>query len=185
MQRQLPGVLLVCEIGVCEGTADQLSNAFADWKAAMSRPILTLSFEQALDSLRAHSFEVSPAAGVAGGMLVSKFGAAAVLVAAKDKDAPAAFAVAPGALVRGEVARLLDRGFQKFISTSQFEQPATASQLQTIHHFTEELKQLTGAATLYNESLGTTSDLYEYDRLKGREAVQATAARPWETAGSH
>jgi hypothetical protein len=31
---------------------------------------------------------------------------------------------------------------------------------------------LTGAINFYNESLGTTSDLYVYDRLKGREAAQ-------------
>jgi hypothetical protein len=36
---------------------------------------------------------------------------------------------------------------------------------------------------LYNESLGTTSDLYQYDRLKGREAAQPAPLRPWETAG--
>ena len=61
--------------------------------------------------------------------------------------------------------------------------PAMASQLQAIHLFTEELKQLTGAINLYNESLGTTSDLYQYDRLKGREAARPAAPRPRETAG--
>jgi hypothetical protein len=74
-------------------------------------------------------------------------------------------------LVEGRVARLLDRGHQKFMQTSQFELPATASQLHAIHRFSEELKQLTGDIDLYNESLGTTSDVYLYDRLKGREAV--------------
>jgi len=43
--------------------------------------------------------------------------------------------------------------------------------LHAIHRFSEELKQLTGDIDLYNESLGTTSDVYLYDRLKGREAV--------------
>ena len=86
------------------------------------------------------------------------------------KDAPAAFAVCPGVLVKGEVARLLDRGYQKFIQTSRLELPASASQLHAIHQFSEELKLLTGVISLYNESLGTTSDLYQYDRMKGREA---------------
>jgi hypothetical protein len=80
------------------------------------------------------------------------------------------------------VARLLDRGHQKFIQTADFEIPATASQLQAIHRFSEELKQLTGSLDLYNESLGTTSDLYIYDRLKGREAVQPAPQSPWEQA---
>ncbi|MGB6742826.1 MAG: hypothetical protein WBE38_04140 [Terracidiphilus sp.] len=140
-------------------------------------------FDQTLEQLRAHSFEVTPFAGVAGGMLVSKHGAGAVLVAADG--APAAFAVGPGIVVRGEVGRLLDRGYQKFIKTSQYEIPASATQLQSIHAFSEELKQVSGAISLYNESLGTTSDLYQYDRLKGREATHPAAAQPWELADGH
>jgi hypothetical protein len=140
-------------------------------------------FDETLDTLRSHSFDVAPCAGVAGGMLVSKYGAAAVLVPVKG--APAAFSGHPGALVKGEIARLLDRGYQKFLKTSHFEVPATAAQLQSIHNFTEELKQWTGAISLYNESLGTTSDLYQYDRLKGREAAQPSAVRPWDSASDH
>ena len=84
-----------------------------------------------------------------------------------------------------EVARLLDRGYQKFIKTSQYELPASASQLHAIHAFHEELTQLMGGVSLYNESLGTTSDLYEYDRLRGREELQPAPARPWELTGGH
>jgi hypothetical protein len=140
------------------------------------------NFDQTLEALRAHSFDVTPSAEVEGGVLVSKHGAGAVLVAAADNEAPADFAVHPGALVGGQVARLLDRGYQKFVKTSKFEFPATAHQLQAIHLFTEELKQLTGAIDLYNEALGTTSDLYRYDRLKGREAAPPVPQSPWETA---
>ena len=100
---------------------------------------------------------------------MTKHGAGAVLVAAADQGAPAAFAVRPGALLGGEVAQLLDRGYQKFLKTVHVELPAMASQLHAIHLFSEELKQVTGAIELYNESLGTTSDLYLYDRLQGRE----------------
>jgi hypothetical protein len=57
--------------------------------------------------------------------------------------------------------------------------------LRAIHEFTEELTQLTGGVSLYNESLGTTSDLYQYDRVKGREAEHPAAARPWELSGGH
>jgi len=85
--------------------------------------------------------------------------------------------------VRGEVSRLVDRGYQKFIKTSQGELPASASQLQAIHGFSEELKQLTGAISLYNESLGTTSDVYRYDRLMGRKDAQPAAAERGELAG--
>ncbi len=150
----------------------------------MSRKSRNPNFIQTLEKLRAHSFDVAPSDEVAGGMLVSKHGAGAVL-AASAKGAPAALAVAPGVLVGGQVARLLDRGHQKFIKTLKYEIPATASQLHAIHRFSEELKQLTGAIDLYNESLGTTSDLYVYDRLKGREAAQAAPQSPWELAEGH
>jgi len=178
-------VLPVCEIGVCEDSADTYYNILADWKAAMPRKSRNPNFERTLETLREHSFDVAPSFAIAGGMLVSKHGAGAVLVAAQVKDAPAAFAVRPGALVRGQVARLLDRGYQKFIQTSQFEIPATAAQLEAIHRFSEELNLLTGAMSLYNESLGTTSDLYEYDRLKGREDAQPAPQRPWDLAVGH
>jgi len=144
------------------------------------------SFNQTLELLRAHEFEVVPYPGVAGGALVSKHGVGAVLVPAPENpDAAVALAVHPGVLVRGEVARLLDRGYQKFIKTSQYELPASARQLQAIHAFSEELKQLTGAISLYNESLGTTSDVYRYDRLMGREDAQPAPEPPWGLADGH
>jgi hypothetical protein len=155
----------------------------ADWKATLARKSRNPNFDQTLDILRIHSFAVTPYTGIAGAVLVSKFGAAAVLVAATD--ARAALVERPGMLIKGEVARLVDRGYQKFLKTSQFELPASATQLQSIHEFSEELKQLTGATSLYNESLGTTSDLYSYDRLKGREAAQPAPARPWDSAEAH
>ena len=185
--RELPFALQVCEI-VCEGLEIQRNSAefrlgiLADWKATVNRRSQNTNFDQTLETLRAHSFDVKPYGEVAGGVLVSKHGAGAVLVAAADHEAPAAFAVRPGALVGSRVGRLLDRGYQKFIKTPQFEFPATASQLQAIHLFTEELKQLTGAIDLYNEALGTTSDVYQYDRLKGREAEQPAPPSPWEMA---
>lgn len=153
----------------------------------MARKTRRLTFEQMLDALRGQGFDVSPYGGVAGGMQVSKHGVAAVLVAGTDKDSASAacVAVTPGVLVRGEIARLLDRGYQKFIQTKQYELPATAAQLHAIHTFTEELNQVSGVLGLYNESLGTTSDVYMYDRLRGREASQPKPQRPWELAGGH
>jgi hypothetical protein len=152
--------------------ADSPFNILADWKAAMAKKSRNPNFDQMLDTLRARSFDVAHSTEVAGGTQISKYGAAAVLVPVKD--APAAFAVSPGALVRGEVARLIDRGYQKFIKTSQFEIPASASQLHSIHMFSEELKQLTGATDLYNQALGTTSD-----------AALPAPVRPWELSGGH
>jgi hypothetical protein len=175
----------VCEIEEREN-APAVSIILPDWNALMKQKSGQPSFDQTLELLRAHDFDVAPYAGVAGGVLVSKQGAGAVLAPAPaNSDAVVALAVHPGVMVRGEVARLLDRGYQKFIKTSQYEFPASASQLQAIHAFSEELKQLTGAISLYNESLGTTSDVYRYDRLMGREDAQPEPAQPWELADGH
>ena len=57
--------------------------------------------------------------------------------------------------------------------------------MQAIHAFSEELKQLIGAISLYNESLGTTSDVYRYDRLVGREGAPAGPANSWELPEGH
>jgi len=135
----------------------------ADWQANLARKSRNPNFDQTVETLRAHCFDIQPFAGVAGGVLVTKHGAGAVLVP----------------------ARLLDRGYQKFLKTAKYEFPATAGQLQAIHLFSEELSQLTGTISLYNEALGTTSDLYEYDRLEGREAAQPEPGRPWELADGH
>ena len=145
------------------------------------------TFDQCMGTLRDRGFAVSSFNGASGGMLVAKYSAAAVLVpAAGTEGTPAAFFERPGILVRGEIARLLDRGYQKFIKTPQFELPATADQLHAIHQFQEELTQAIGGISLYNQSLGTTSDLYEYDRLRGRENdPEHPAKRPWELTPDH
>ena len=153
----------------------------------MPKKPVRATFDQCMGTLRERAFEVSSFKGISGGTLVAKYGAAAVLVPAADLEGgTATFFERPGILVRGEIARLLDRGYQKFIKTAQFELPATAAQLHAIHQFQEELTQAIGGISLYNQSLGTTSDLYEYDRLEGREQDQEPAGkRPWELTQGH
>ena len=149
----------------------------------MARKSRNPNFDQTLENLRAQGFDESPFAGVAGGVLVTKHGAGAVLV--PGQGTAVAFYERPGAVYGGEVARLLDRGYQKFLKTSKYECPATVAQLQAIHLFSEELGQLTGAISLYNEGLGTTSDVYEYDRLKGRETAEKPPVQPWQSSEGH
>jgi hypothetical protein len=153
----------------------------------MSRKPVRATFDQCMETLRERGFEVSQFKGITNGMLASKYGVAAVLVPAADLEGgPGTFAERPGVLIRGEIARLLDRGYQKFIKTPEFELPATASQLHAIHQFQEELTQSIGGTSLYNQSLGTTSDLYEYDRLRGREQdAEPIGKRPWELTEGH
>ena len=129
------------------------------------------SFADALATLAGHQFDVSAARDASGtgvkAFQVRKYGCAAEIAAAADGTT--ALLARPGWLLNGVISRLVDRGYQKFLKTPQTEIPATADHLHAIHEFSEELKEAAGATSLYNESLGTTSDRYLYDRVKGRE----------------
>jgi hypothetical protein len=128
------------------------------------------SFNDVLSMLGSQRFDVAPAQEGAkrtpNAFQVRKYGCAAEIAAAADGSVQ--ILSRPGWLLGGEISRLLDRGYQKFLKTSKLEVPATADHLRAIHEFSEELKQAAGSTSLYNESLGTTSDVYEYDRVKGR-----------------
>jgi hypothetical protein len=89
----------------------------------------------------------------------------------------------PGYLIGGEIAKLINRGYQQFFKTTKTEVPATADQLKALHQFTEELKESIGVPSLYNESLGTVSENYVYDRVQHRdEPAAARPKKPWEKA---
>jgi hypothetical protein len=139
--------------------------------ALMAKKTQARSFNDVLSVLGSQRFDVAPAQDGAkrtpNAFQVRKFGCAAEIAAAPD-GSPEILA-RPGVLLNGEIARLLDRGYQKFFKTSKLEVPATADHLRSLHEFTEELKEAMGATSLYNESLGTTSDVYQYDRVKGRK----------------
>ena len=151
----------------------------------MPRKPKQLSFDEVLTSLRNAQFDVQPVAGVAGQYRVQKHGCAAVLTKASDGPG-VVFVARPGFVLGGEIAHLLDRGFQKFLKTSRLEITATADHLKAIHRFSEELKEIVGVTTLYNEAIGTTSDDYFYDRPKGRDKHPILRSpAPWDTAGAH
>jgi hypothetical protein len=131
------------------------------------------TFDQILSDLRSHKFDVSDVQSVANEVLVEKNGVGARLK--KSPDGKKAFLTAnPGFLLGGEISRLLDRGNQKFLKTSKLEVPATADHLRAVHHFSEELRERAQVDSLYNESLGTVSDVYFYDRVKGRDHTSTT-----------
>lgn len=75
-----------------------------------------------------------------------------------------------GVLVGGELAALIELGYQKIWRTpSGVQAPALAHHLQAMHEFTEDLRETLGLPSLYNESLGTVNDAHLYDRLAGRD----------------
>jgi hypothetical protein len=53
-----------------------------------------------------------------------------------------------------------------------------ASDLKLIHNFQEDLREALGLTSLYNESLGTVSNQYLYDRVVDRD--RGVPVRPWE-----
>lgn len=139
----------------------------------MPKLVKQKSFDDVLSILGSERFDVAPAADdashAAGARRVSKYGCAAEIAPGPPKEAATRIITKPGWVLGGEIARLVDRGYQKFLKTSRLEIPATADHLRAIHKFSDELKESVGQMVLYNESLGTVSDKYVYDRLKGRE----------------
>ena len=99
---------------------------------------------------------------------MSKDGCAAEIAPSSEKGSPTRLLTKGGWVLGGEIARLVDRGYQKFFKTGKLEVPATAEALRALHGFEDQLKEAVGAMVLYNEALGTTSDRYDYDRIKGR-----------------
>ena len=136
----------------------------------MAKKITKRTYDEVLATLGSQRFDVAGAPEGASrkvaAVRVSKIGCAAVI--AKGDDAPVMMVHKPGWVLGGEISRLTDRGYQKFLKTSKLEIPATADILRAIHKFSEELDAVTGERELYNEALGTTSDVYLYDRVAGR-----------------
>lgn len=150
--------------------------------------VIVRSFEQVLQILRDNQFDVRQLPGVAdrtaGQVVVSKYGAAAVLApnpkysakTAAEDEHPVVWITPPGWVLRGKISRLVDHGNQKLFETPTARIAATADALKAIHRFSEELREAIGEPSLYNESLGTVSNSYMYDRVQGREAGSAATS---------
>ena len=66
------------------------------------------------------------------------------------------------------LAKLEDRGYQKFWWIEGKRLPALAEHLEALHTFEAEVRSLVGMGSLYHEALGTRSTRSVYDRLQGR-----------------
>src|ERR1700756_4833467 len=140
------------------------------------------TFEDAVNYLRDHGFDVLEAPGTNGRVFVKKYNVSAAIQ--KTEDGGVKIFAYPGYLVGTEISKLVNKGYQQFLKTSKTETPATAEHLKALHSFSEELKEALGLPSLYNESLGTVSEAYQYDRIEDRDkpAVERPK-RPWEVAG--
>jgi hypothetical protein len=148
----------------------------------MPKTIEARSYEEALAWLREHEFDLTEAPGTNGRVFLRKYNVSAAIQKTPE-DGVKIFAY-PGCLIGSEISKLVNRGYQQFLKTSKNEVPASADHLKALHSFAEELKVALGLPSLYNESLGTVSESYQYDRIKDRDKAEADRPkRPWETAG--
>ncbi len=132
-----------------------------------------MTLEAARQKLQEMQFEIFPAGD--GRILARKHGCAAGL---EERDGVLAFFARPGRVVGGELARLIDRGYQKFLKTSSAEVPALLDDLRHLNQFQRELRFAVHAPQLFNESLGTVSDRYIYDRVWFRD--EGRQPKAWE-----
>lgn len=145
----------------------------------MAKNVKPKSFEDVVVWFRDHGFDVVEAPGANGRVFLKKYQVSAAIERADDGGAKI-FAY-PGYLINGEISKLVDQGYQKVLKTSKATYPATADLLKALHDFSEELKEGLGGVSLYNESLGTVSESYMYDRVRDRDLPEGQRPkRPWQ-----
>ena len=141
----------------------------------MKRPLIEQSFPAGvLERLRQAGFECATLSSGPERIRVLKGNCAAVFE--RQANGQLRLAEPPGYLFRGEIGRLWDAGYQKFwllgpATNEPFKEPrrpALAEQLRALHDFSEEMKSVLGLPSFYNESIGSTSEVSAYDRLRGR-----------------
>ncbi len=132
------------------------------------------TFQERLETLRSLGFTVEN--NPSGGSRVSRKYCAAIL---EDKGGPYPHVNKSGLVIGNELGFLVNGGYQMFFRTpSGRTEPAISSQLHALHDFEEDLKEALGLTSLYNESLGTTSDQHLYDRVVARD--KGVPPRPWD-----
>ncbi len=136
-------------------------------------------YDEAVGWLRDHGFELQEAPGTSNRVFLRKHNCSAAIE--KAENGKARVFAWPGYVVGNEISKLVNRGYQQFLKTTKNEVAATDDKLRSLHDFTEEFKQALGLPNLYNESLGTVSENYVYDRVNGREGpASERAEKPWE-----
>jgi hypothetical protein len=131
------------------------------------------TFAERVDLLRQAGFAAENLTD--GRVRVTKHGVGAI-IGDEGKNQPAIERA--GVLIRGEIATLLNAGYQMFIETPGGTRiPAIAEQLKGLHEFEGDVKDALGVVDLYNTSLGTTSRKHIYDRVYQRDIGEQPT--PW------
>jgi hypothetical protein len=131
------------------------------------------SFQEQVDGLKSKGYTTQAAAG---GTLAVKGSFGALLREGAEGKVEVAEV---GLLVKGELALLTDMGFQKIFHTaSGHKTAALAEHLSALHAFSEDLREVLGLTSLYNQGLGTTNEKHLYDRVTLRD--KAAQPKPWQ-----
>src|SRR6202167_978959 len=148
----------------------------------MAAKVEEKTYEEAVQWLRDHGFDLIEAPGAQTRVFLKKYNCSAAIQ--KTDDGGVKIFAYPGYLIGSEISKLVNRGYQQFLKNSKTEVPATADHLKALQSFAEELKVALGLPSLYNESLGTVSESYHYDRVKDNDKAPVDRPkRPWEVAG--
>ncbi len=132
------------------------------------------TFQERLDGLKSRGFTVAP---LGGGTVRVGHGPCAIDLT--ERDGGVHITNRAGILIGNEIGLLVDGGFQKFFRTPAGKnRPALAEELKALHDFEEDLKEGLGQESYYNESLGTVSTFYLYDRVQDRD--RGVPKRVWE-----
>ena len=132
-----------------------------------------ITFENRVDVLKKAGFLTQSRPD--GRVKISKHGVAAV-IGDEGKQQPSIEKA--GIVVGDEIATLLSGGYQMFLETPGHKRfAARASELRALHEFEEDVKEALGLDSLYNTSMGTTSQNHMYDRVRGRDQG---IHKPWE-----
>jgi hypothetical protein len=133
-----------------------------------------ISFSEHLDNLKSAGYQVQ--SGPQGTTLVTKNRLGALL---KEGPGGRPQIVDTGIVLGSELAVLTDIGFQKiFLAPSGRRTAALAEHLHALHDFREDLVELLGLESLYNEGLGTVNEKHLYDRVAGRDT--GAVRQPWQ-----
>src|ERR1700675_1664577 len=148
----------------------------------MANTVEQRGYEDAVNWLRDHGFDLTEAPGTTVRVFLRKYNVSAAIQ--KNGDDGVKIFAYPGYLIGSEISKLVNKGYQQFLKTSKTQIPATAAHLKALQQFSEEMKEGLGLPSLYNESLGTVSESYHYDRIENRDQpVADRPKRPWEKAG--
>jgi hypothetical protein len=122
-------------------------------------------FDQSqVESLSAKGFLVRSSGGV---VRIEKYDCGAEL--RKTPEDSFHMTEIPCIMLHGQFTSLWDAGYQKFLLTHDKKKvPAHKNQLVDLRKFNEELRTALAVPTYYNEAIGSTCQISEYDRVKGR-----------------